>query len=327
MTLLVTGVAGFIGSHVALALLEQGHRVVGLDNLNTYYDPGLKRARLTRLEPFQDFVFHKLDIAEREPVLSLAERYPDTEIVVHLAAQAGVRHSLEDPYSYVRSNVDGHLVLMELGRRLPRLTNFVYASSSSVYGGNKTLPYAVDQRVDQPLSLYAATKRADELMAHTYAHLYGLPLLGLRFFTVYGPWGRPDMAAYIFTRSILEGRPIPVFNHGQMRRDFTYIDDIVSGVIAACHRPPKADGEGMVSHRLYNLGNSRSEKLEHFIAVLEEACGQKAIKDYQTMQPGDVVETAADIERSQIELGFSPTTTIEEGLPRFVAWYRDYHRV
>ncbi len=221
MTVLLTGAAGFIGSHVGLALLSEGQRVIGLDNLNDYYDPALKQARLARLEASAGFSFHKVDLADREAVHALATLHPEIDVIVHLAAQAGVRHSLKDPYSYVRANVDGHLVLMELARCLPRLEYFVYASSSSVYGGNKKVPYAVEDRVDRPLSLYAATKRAGELMSQSYAHLYGLPMTGLRFFTVYGPWGRPDMAAYIFTKAILEGRPIPVFNFGRMRRDFT----------------------------------------------------------------------------------------------------------
>lgn len=326
MAVLLTGAAGFIGSHVGLALLSEGRPVIGLDNLNDYYDPALKQARLARLEASAGFSFHKVDVADREAVLALATQHPEIDVIVHLAAQAGVRHSLKDPYSYVRANVDGHLVLMELARCLPHLEYFVYASSSSVYGGNKKAPYAVEDRVDQPLSLYAATKRAGELMSQTYAHLYGLPMTGLRFFTVYGPWGRPDMAAYIFTKAILEGRAIPVFNFGRMRRDFTYIDDIVAGVLAACRQPPIPTGEeNGAPHRLYNLGNSRSEPLEHFIAVLEQACGREAIKDYQPLQPGDVAETFADITRSQADLGFTPKMTIEEGLPRFVAWFRDYH--
>jgi len=326
MAVLLTGAAGFIGSHVGLALLSEGRRVIGLDNLNDYYDPALKQARLARLQASAGFSFHKVDVADREAILALAIKYPEIEVIVHLAAQAGVRHSLKDPYSYVRANVNGHLVLMELARKLPHLEHFVYASSSSVYGGNKKVPYAVEDRVDQPLSLYAATKRAGELMSQTYAHLYGLPMTGLRFFTVYGPWGRPDMAAYIFTKAIFEGRPIPVFNFGRMRRDFTYIDDIVAGVLAVCGQPPIPTGEeNGAPHRLYNLGNSCSEPLEHFIEVLEQACGREAIKDYQPLQPGDVAETFADITRSRAELGFTPKMTIEEGLPRFVAWFRDYH--
>ena len=328
MSVLLTGAAGFIGFHVGLALLEEGRKVVGLDSLNDYYDPVLKRSRLERLGKYPNFSFHQIDVSEKEAVLPLAERHADAELIVHLAAQAGVRHSLIDPYCYIQANVVGHLVLMELARRLPKLKSLVYASSSSVYGGNKKIPYAVDDRVDRPLSLYAASKRADELMSHTYAHLYGMHIVGLRFFTVYGPWGRPDMAAYIFTKAIMEGQPVPIFNHGRMRRDFTYIDDIVQGVLAACKLRENGNAqEAMGSHRLYNLGNSQSEELEHFVSILEEACGRRAIKDYQPLQPGDVVETFADITQSKTDLGFAPSTRIEDGLPRFVAWFRDYHSV
>ncbi len=245
---------------------------------------------------------------------------------VHLAAQAGVRHSLENPYAYIDANVMGELVVLEACRRLPDFKHLVYASSSSVYGGNRKLPFAVEDPVDRPVSLYAATKRAGELIAQSYAHLYRIPATGLRFFTVYGPWGRPDMSAYLFTKAIFEGAPISVFNQGDMRRDFTYIDDIVSGVLAALERPPADDGENP-PHRLYNLGNHRSEDLMRFIALLEQACGREAVKVFEGMQPGDVKETYADIEASRRDLGFEPRTGIDEGLPRFVQWYREYHGV
>ena len=326
MTILVTGAAGFIGFHVSKALLDRGEQVVGIDDLNDYYDPRLKEARLAQLTARNGFAFHRLDIADREAMLGLAEAEAGASGVVHLAAQAGVRYSLENPYAYVQTNVMGHLTVMEACRRLPKLEHLVYASSSSVYGGNTKMPFSVEDPVERPVSLYAATKRADELMAHCYGHLYGLPMTGLRFFTVYGPWGRPDMSAYIFARAIFEGKPIRVFNHGKMRRDFTYVDDIVAGVLAALDRPPKAANGSEVPHRVYNLGNHRSEELMHFIAVLERACGREAKKIFEDMQPGDVPETYAEIEASQRDLGFTPRTGIEEGLPRFVAWLRDYHK-
>ncbi len=323
MTILVTGAAGFIGYHVSKALLDRGEQVIGVDSLNDYYDPALKRARLAQLEGRNGFSFHRIDVADREAMLALAGAEQAIDRVVHLAAQAGVRYSLENPHAYVESNVMGQLVLLEACRQLPKLEHFVYASSSSVYGANDKLPFSVEDRVDAPVSLYAATKRAAELITESYAQLYRLPATGLRFFTVYGPWGRPDMSAYIFTKAIFEGRPIQVFNKGEMRRDFTYIDDIVAGVLAAVDRPP-SDGE-TPPHRLYNLGNHRSEDLMHFIAVLEEACGCEAEKVFTDMQPGDVKETFADIDSARRELDFEPHTTIDEGVPRFVAWFRDYH--
>ena len=326
MTILLTGVAGFIGYHLAAAILEEGRDVVGLDNLNDYYDPSLKQARLARLRGHKGFTFHQLDLADRDGVLRLADSGPRPEIIVHLAAQAGVRYSLTHPFTYADANLTGHLTMLELARRLPDLSHFVYASSSSVYGGNAKVPYSVEDRVDHPVSLYAATKRAGELMADTYAHLYGIKATGLRFFTVYGPWGRPDMAAYIFTKAIFEGASIPVFNFGKMRRDFTYIDDVIAGTLAAMDKPPGGRGEAR-PHHIYNLGNHRCEDLEHFIEVLENACGRKAIKEYLPLQPGDVEQTYADITTAQADLGFEPKVTIEEGLPRFVAWYRDYHAI
>jgi len=323
MTVLVTGAAGFIGSHVAHALLDRGDEVIGLDDLNAYYDVRLKEARLARLERRNGFSMVRCDIGDREAMAALAARFPSLDRIVHLAAQAGVRHSLTHPHDYTRANIEGQLNVLELARNLPGLKHLAYASSSSVYGGNTKVPFSVDDPVDRPVSLYAATKRSDELMAHCYSHLYGIPSTGLRFFTVYGPWGRPDMSAYLFTRAIFEGRPIQVFNHGDMKRDFTYIDDIVAGVLAALDRPPS----GTPPCALYNLGNHRSEPLMRFIALLEQATGREAIKEFVEMQPGDVKETYADIESSRRDLGFEPTTPIEVGLPRFVAWYREYHGV
>jgi UDP-glucuronate 4-epimerase len=322
-TILVTGAAGFIGAAVSGALLARGDRVIGIDNLNDYYDVSLKQARLAQLTPHAAFTFLKLDIADRDGVLKLAQDFPDIGGVVHLAAQAGVRYSLVNPYAYISSNVMGQVVMQELARALKGLQHFVYASSSSVYGGNAKLPFAVDDPVTQPNSLYAATKRMDELIGYTYAHLYKIPATGLRFFTVYGPWGRPDMAAFLFTKAILAGEPIHVFNHGEMWRDFTYIDDIVAGVVSALDRP----AAGTPPHAVYNLGNHRSEKLTDFIAVLEKALGMKARVRLEPMQAGDVARTYAEIDASRRDLGFEPATPIAAGIPRFVAWYRDYYRV
>lgn len=326
MSIIVTGAAGFIGSQVAAQLIQRGQAVIGVDNLNDYYDPALKQARLDRLSGHNGFTFRQMDISEREQTEKLAVEFPDVTEIVHLAAQAGVRYSLENPFAYVQTNVMGHLCMMELARRLTKLRHFVYASSSSVYGGNTELPFSVDQRVDRPVSLYAATKRSDELMTHCYAHLFGLPSTGLRFFTVYGPWGRPDMSAFIFTKAIFEGRPIRIFNNGDMRRDFTFIDDIVAGILAVIDNPP-VPAEGMPANRVYNLGNHRSEPLMRFIELIEEACGREAIREFAEMQPGDVKETYADIGPAQRDLGFEPMVSIEEGIPRFVSWYRDYHKL
>jgi UDP-glucuronate 4-epimerase len=326
MSILVTGAAGFIGFHVAAALCARGETVIGIDNVNDYYDVSLKEARLAQLAGEPGFSFERADIADRTAVAALCRRHPEIDRIVHLAAQAGVRYSLVNPFAYTDSNVTGQLVMLEAARRLPKLTHMVYASSSSVYGGNTKVPFAITDPVDRPVSLYAATKRAGELIAYNYSHLYRLPLTGLRFFTVYGPWGRPDMSAYLFTKAILAGEPIPVFNNGHMRRDFTYIDDIVAGVISALDRPPPADGRD-APHRLYNLGNHRSEPLMRFIEVIERACGRKATIDLKPMQPGDVRATYADIEASRKDLGFVPHTSIDEGIPRFVSWFRDYHGV
>lgn len=324
MSVLVTGAAGFIGFHVANALLGRGERVIGVDNVNDYYDVRLKEARLGELATEPGFTFVRLDVSDREAVGRLVREHRDIDRVVHLAAQAGVRYSLVNPFAYTRSNVEGQLVLLDACRALPELAHFVYASSSSVYGGNTKLPFSVADRADDPISIYAATKRAAEMIAQCYAHLYGMPLTGLRFFTVYGPWGRPDMSAYLFTRAMLAGEPIEVFNFGDMKRDFTYIDDAVAGVLACLDRPPSGGG-GAPPHRLYNLGNHRPEPLLRFIRLLEGALGVTAKLKMEPMQPGDVRETYADIEESRRDFGFDPATSIDEGIPRFVAWYRAYH--
>lgn len=326
MAVLVTGAAGFIGHHVAIALLSRDEEVIGIDNMNDYYDRALKDARVRRLEGHRAFTFHTLDITDRAGLESLLDGQPAIDRIIHLAAQAGVRYSLVNPYAYADANVLGSMTVLEACRHLPKLRHFVYASSSSVYGANEDLPFAIGDDVDRPVSVYAATKRAGELLAFTYSHLYRVPATGLRFFTVYGPWGRPDMAYYGFTDSIFAGRPIKIFNQGAMRRDFTYIDDVVAGVLAALDRPPADEGKAP-PNRLYNLGNHRSEDLLHFISVLERICGRQAVKEFAPMQPGDIRETYADIETSRRDLGFQPTTTIEEGLARFVAWYREYHGV
>lgn len=326
MTILVTGAAGFIGYHVSRALLARGQAVTGVDNLNDYYDPALKRARLERLQALKGFTFSEMDIADEGEMVELARRLPRLETVIHLAAQAGVRYSLVDPHAYARSNLVGHLNILELCRHGENIRHLVYASSSSVYGGNVKLPFAEDDPVDHPVSLYAATKKAAELMSHSYSHLYGVPMTGLRFFTVYGPWGRPDMAYYSFTEAIARGEKIHVFNHGDMKRDFTWIDDVVAGVLAAHDRPPEGRG-GAAAHRIYNLGNSRSEALMDFIAEIEKALGRKAEIKMAPMQPGDVKETYADISAAARDLGFAPETPISEGVPRFVAWFRDYHEL
>ena len=324
MPVLVTGAAGFIGYHVTEALIARGESVTGFDSVNAYYDPALKQARLARLARHGDrFRLVRADLAD-EGAFAAALGASGADRVVHLAAQAGVRHSIEHPGDYIRANLVGHFNVVEACRRHGGIGHLVYASSSSVYGGNDKLPFSVEDKVDQPISLYAATKAADELISHSYAHIHGLPQTGLRFFTVYGPWGRPDMSAYIFTRAIFEGRPITVFNRGQMKRDFTYVDDIVAGVLAALDRPPPA-GDG-TRHRRYNLGNHRSEDLMRFIALIERAVGREARIEFAPMQPGDVRETYADIEASRRDLGFAPRTPIDDGIPRFVDWFRSYHR-
>jgi len=325
MSVLVTGAAGFIGYHVVEALIARGETVIGFDSVNAYYDPALKEARLARLARHgARFRLVRADIAE-DGAFATALSAAEADRVVHLAAQAGVRHSIDHPGDYIRANLVGHFNVVEACRRHGGIRHLVYASSSSVYGGNTSLPFAVEDKVDRPVSLYAATKAADELISHSYAHLYDLPTAGLRFFTVYGPWGRPDMSAYLFTRAILEGRPITVFNDGDMKRDFTYVDDIVAGVLAALDRPPAPGAQAR--HRRYNLGNNRAEPLLRFIATIERAAGRKAELQFAPMQPGDVKETYAEIGASRRDLGFAPTTPIDEGIPRFVAWFRDYHRL
>jgi UDP-glucuronate 4-epimerase len=324
MAVLVTGAAGFIGFHVAAALARNGERVLGVDNLSPYYDVRLKEARLAELRKLPSFAFERLDISERGGLANLASSHRDVTQVVHLAAQAGVRYSLLEPRAYVSANLVGHLEVLEACRGIAGLKHLVYASSSSVYGGNTKLPFSEIDPVDTPQSLYAATKKADELMSHCYAHLYRIPITGLRFFTVYGPWGRPDMAAWLFTQAILAGEPIKLFNRGKMRRDFTYIDDIVAGVLACLAKPP-ADAGTAPPHRIYNLGNRRSEELEHFVGMLERALGKSARRELLPMQPGDVPATYADIEAASRDFGFNPKTTIDEGVPKFVDWYLRYH--
>ncbi len=332
MRVLVTGAAGFIGFCLARRLLARGDEVIGIDNLNAYYQVSLKQDRVAELcaEGGNRFTFHQLDFSDMAALTGALDGIT-LDRIVHLGAQAGVRYSLENPQAYVASNLAGHVNLLELARHRGA-EHMVYASSSSVYGGNTKLPFAVEDRTDHPVSLYAATKRANELMSETYAHLFALPLTGLRFFTVYGPWGRPDMMLWNFTRRILAGELIPVFNHGDMYRDFTYIDDIIAGVIACLDNPPANDGTekagGSVKpHALYNIGNNASEPLMKVVGLLEEAIGRKAEIEYLPMQPGDVPRTYADISTIVRDLGYAPTTTVEVGVPAFVAWYRAYHRV
>ena len=332
MKVLVTGGAGFIGMNVSRRLLARGDEVIGVDNLNDYYSVQLKRDRIAEIHAMgsERYSFLQVDFSLVD-ALEAALLPFGFDRIVHLGAQAGVRYSIDNPGAYVQSNLVGHLNMLEVARRR-RTEHLVYASSSSVYGGNTTLPFRVSDRVDHPLSLYAATKKADELMSETYAHLYRLPQTGLRFFTVYGPWGRPDMAMWIFTKAILERAPIKVFNNGDMRRDFTFIDDIVSGVVACLDNPPDDDGVtkaggSRAPHRLYNIGNNRSEELMHMISLLEEACGRTAIKEFHPLQDGDVPATYADIDAIRTDIGFEPTTTIDSGIPLFVDWYTSYHRV
>jgi UDP-glucuronate 4-epimerase len=323
MSVLVTGAAGFIGFHVAHTLLARGEEVYAFDNVCDYYSVALKRARLAELRKFPRFRFHEIDVSDRDAVADAFATHSDTTGIVHLAAQAGVRYSLINPYVYIQANVMSQVVLLEAARKLERLRSFVYASSSSVYGSNTKQPFSVDDRVDSPVSLYAATKRSCELIAASYCHLFKIPATGLRFFTVYGPWGRPDRAAYLFADAILAGRPIKVFNHGKMARDFTFIDDIVAGTIAALDRPPSGD----LPHRVYNLGNHHPEPLLRFIEVIETALGRKAQKEMLPLQAGDVPESYADIKSAQADLGFEPKTPIEVGIPRFIDWYKAYNKV
>lgn len=332
MSILVTGVAGFIGSSTALALMNRGEQVIGIDNLNDYYDPALKRARLERLSEAHgnSFTFEQVDFADQEALEAFATPHRFDRIV-HLGAQAGVRYSLINPQAYIRANLMGQINLLELARHR-EVGHLVYASSSSVYGGNETLPFSVEDRVDHPVSIYAATKKADELMGESYAHLFRIPMTGLRFFTVYGPWGRPDMAMWIFTKALYEGRPLTIFNNGDMHRDFTYIDDIVHGVVACLDGPPVDDGSVKAGgsrspHAIYNIGNNRSEELMRMVELIEQATGKKATFDFRPMQPGDVKDTYADIDAIRHDHGFEPTIRIDEGVPRFVQWFKQYHRI
>ncbi len=333
-SLLVTGCAGFVGFHFARRLLEAGKPVVGLDNLNDYYDPALKLARLDLLEKYPAFTFLKLDLADRAGMKAAFEQFRFS-VVVHLAAQAGVRYSLQNPHAYADSNLEGFINILE-GCRHAGCRHLLFASSSSVYGANTKLPFSVHDNVDHPISLYAATKKANELLAHSYSHLYGLPITGLRFFTVYGPWYRPDMALYLFARAITEGRPINLFNQGNMRRDFTYVDDVVEAMTRIVDRPPQGDpkwsgenpdpGSSRAPWRIYNIGNNRPEELMHVVALLEKGLGRAAEKVLLPMQAGDVLETFADVDDLARDIGFRPQTSIEDGIEKFVAWFRDYHR-
>ena len=332
MKVLVTGAAGFVGYSLSQRLLARGDEVIGLDCVNDYYDVRLKERRVENLREAggSRFTFVRQDFGDYAGLVASLDGL-SFDRVAHLGAQAGVRYSIENPHAYLHSNLAGHLNLLEVSRHRG-LEHMVYASSSSVYGGNTKLPFAVEDRVDHPLSLYAATKKADELMSETYANLYRLPLTGLRFFTVYGPWGRPDMMMWIFTKKIMAGEPIPVFNNGEMWRDFTYVDDIVSGVVSCLDNPPPDDGQekaggSYLPHRLYNIGNHRSEHLMKVVEILEAECGRKAVIDFQPMQPGDVPQSYADIAAIQRDLGFQPTTAIDVGVPNFVRWYKDYHGV
>ena len=335
MHVLVTGAAGFIGFHVARALLARGDTVVGFDNVNDYYDPTLKEARLALLRKEPGFAFVKGGLEDEAAVRKLFSGKP-FDRVIHLAAQAGVRYSITNPGAYVQSNLVGFLHILEACRHA-QTPHLAYASSSSVYGLNAHFPFSVHDVVDHPVSLYAATKKANELMAHTYSHLYGLPTTGLRFFTVYGPWGRPDMALFLFTKAILAGKPIDVFNHGKMRRDFTFIDDIVQGVVRVADRvaAPNPDwdaaapdpGTSPAPYRVYNIGNHTPVELDHFIGAIEAALGKKAVRNYLPMQPGDVAATSADVEDLRRDVGFAPATPIETGIARFIAWYREYYKV
>jgi len=314
MKILVTGVAGFIGFHLSKSLLEDGYEVLGIDNINDYYDPNLKLARIEQLNPYKNFMFDKINIANRESLAQTFQSFKPNK-VVNLAAQAGVRYSIENPYAYMESNLVGFLNIIELCRH-NNVGGLIYASSSSVYGVNTKIPFSAEDRVDNPISLYAASKKSNELIANAYSHLYGLPTTGLRYFTVYGPWGRPDMAMFIFTRKILAGEPITVFNHGNMKRDFTYIDDIIAGTRAAIDENYKCE--------IFNLGNHKSEQLMDMIALIEKELNKKAIIEYQPMQPGDAQESFADIIKSTEKLKFSPNTTISDGIPNFIDWYKTY---
>ncbi len=330
---LVTGSAGFIGYHLCKRLLEEGYEIIGIDNLNKYYDVTLKEARLNILKQYENFTFYKASLEDNDAIKQIFASH-NISAVINLAAQAGVRYSLENPMAYINSNIVGFVHILE-ACRYNEIKHLIFASSSSVYGNNKKVPFSVHDNVDHPISLYAATKKSDELLAHVYSHLFGIPTTGLRFFTVYGPWGRPDMALFLFTRSILEDKPIKVFNYGNMMRDFTYIDDIIEGVVRLIPKPPKPDpkwdaenpdpGTSSAPYKIYNIGNNNPVKLTRFIEVIEEKLGKKAIKEYLPMQPGDVPATYADVDDLMRDVGFKPSTSIEEGVGRFVDWYKEYY--
>lgn len=333
--ILITGVVGFVGFHTAQNLMEKGYKVLGIDNINNYYEVGLKNNRLKELQKYSLFTFLDLDISLEKSLKKVFQEYRP-EIVINLAAQAGVRYSIENPYAYLNSNLTGFLNILESCRHYP-VKHLLYASSSSVYGGNKMAPFSTNHNVDHPVSLYAATKKSNELMAHTYSHLYDIPTTGLRFFTVYGPWGRPDMAYFSFTKDIIEGNPIKVFNHGKMERDFTYIDDIVEGIVKLIPRAPEKNpdwdeskdelGASFAPYRVYNIGNNQPVQLMKFINVLEEKIGKEANKQYMEMQPGDVMRTYADVSELERDIDFKPSTSIEDGLGKFVDWYKEYYNV
>jgi UDP-glucuronate 4-epimerase len=335
MKILITGAAGFIGFHLSKKLLDQSYQIIGIDNLNDYYDPSLKQSRLEILGKYNNFNFHKVDLKDKAAVDNIFDTYQPTH-VINLAAQAGVRYSIENPYAYVDSNLIGFMNILEACRNYP-VEHFLYASSSSVYGGNKVAPFSTNHNVDHPVSLYAATKKSNELMAHTYSHLYGIPTTGLRFFTVYGPYGRPDMAYFSFTKDILAGKPIKVFNHGKMERDFTYIDDIVEGIVKLIDNVPVANKEwdeskddlstSFAPYKIYNIGNNNPVQLMRFINALESALGKEAEKVYMDMQPGDVLRTYADVSDLERDINFKPSTSIEDGLAKFVEWYEEYYKV
>jgi len=334
MKILITGAAGFIGFHLSKKLLDDSYQIIGIDNLNDYYDPSLKQSRLEILGKYNNFSFHKVDLKDKAAVDSIFETYQPTH-VINLAAQAGVRYSIENPYAYVDSNLTGFMNILEACRNYP-VEHLLYASSSSVYGGNKIAPFSTNHNVDHPVSLYAATKKSNELMAHTYSHLYGIPTTGLRFFTVYGPYGRPDMAYFSFTKDILAGKPIKVFNHGKMERDFTYVDDIVEGIAKLIDKEPVANKDwdeskddlstSFAPYKIYNIGNNNPVKLMRFINALESALGKEAEKVYMDMQPGDVLRTYADVSDLERDINFKPSTSIEDGLKKFVEWYEEYYK-
>lgn len=323
-TYLVTGAAGFIGFFLSKALLDKGERVIGLDNLNDYYEVSLKESRLAVLKKYENFQFYRADLADKEAVFAIFKQHLPA-VVVNLAAQAGVRYSIENPDAYISSNIEGFFHILEACRHYP-VEHLVFASSSSVYGGNKKVPFSTEDQVDKPVSLYAATKKSNELMAYAYSKLYGIPLTGLRFFTVYGPMGRPDMAYFKFAKKIMAGEPIQIYNHGDMRRDFTYIDDIVAGIEKILCHPPGKDENG-AAYKIYNIGNNKPEKLMDYISVLERCLGKEAKKEFLPMQPGDVYETYADVTDLMRDFDFKPSTTIEEGLSRFAEWFLDYYKV